>query len=775
MVIAKCALVPKAVQLTTRGNTVPSKLRDEWLKKLLEPASEGRATVLEWLKKPPSGRGPKARENVSKKVDFLRTMGITKSIIQPIPIERIKHYARSLGNRKPSRVERLAEPTRSLEVVSFLWFSLMRNSDLVVQMSRKAFATMKSNARVTVAETNAASALTLMRGIEDIKAVMEEADFDLKATREKTLEIIGRFMNVVNPNKSDAVRELLANEPRKIEDLLKPLLALDLRGDGDSPAMIAVKILKRMKPGDRVLPPGTKAPCKSVWDRLVNQGGDPTQAYHAFLAATLDDLHRELRAGGVYVPHSEDHRGRDELLISAKSWGAQKERYYTELKQPARVDEFLEPYLRQLPIKLKELADACEAGDFKIDKTRMSISPIEPEAPPAGYKEYKQLLAEEMGPIQLPELMLKIDAETRFSWRLLGRSPRDKVELISVYAALLVAGTNLSAKAVSMMTAGISAEEITATMHRIEPIKHLRDANAAVVEYMLRHKVVKEWGAEAWASSDMMSLETSRKLHHARQEPRLKTPAVGTYTHTSGRWSILYDRPIVLGTRQAGHAIEGHLRQYSETLLYLAVDTHGYTNFAIALAKLLRLDLLPRIRDLDERKLLVPYGTEVPEILLPVTRFISLKHVKKHYDELVRVAASVKDGSLTAILACQKFGSDAVGDGVRNAGNALGQLLRTLFLCDYYTKPDFRRELHRVLNRGEAVHVLQRAVYSGRMPHQKGRTDEALEAVSGSLTLLVNLLMTWTTQQIQAASERLAAKGAPAPQGVLRHVGPARL
>jgi hypothetical protein len=36
-------------------------------------------------------------------------------------------------------------------------------------------------------------------------------------------------------------------------------------------------------------------------------------------------------------------------------------------------------------------------------------------------------------------------------------------------------------------------------------------------------------------------------------------------------------------------------------------------------------------------------------------------------------------------------------------------------------------------------------------------------------------VLTWTPQQIQAASERLAAKEIVAPAGVLAHIGPARL
>ena len=45
----------------------------------------------------------------------------------------------------------------------------------------------------------------------------------------------------------------------------------------------------------------------------------------------------------------------------------------------------------------------------------------------------------------------------------------------------------------------------------------------------------------------------------------------------------------------------------------------------------------------------------------------------------------------------------------------LGRLLRTAFLADYFVKDAFRNELRRVLNRGEAVNALKRAIYTGRI------------------------------------------------------------
>src|SRR3546814_7820547 len=44
----------------------------------------------------------------------------------------------------------------------------------------------------------------------------------------------------------------------------------------------------------------------------------------------------------------------------------------------------------------------------------------------------------------------------------------------------------------------------------------------------------------------------------------------------------------------------------------LAVDTHGYTDFAMALARLLGFDLCPRLKELKQRHLYVPRGTIIP-------------------------------------------------------------------------------------------------------------------------------------------------------------------
>lgn len=78
---------------------------------------------------------------------------------------------------------------------------------------------------------------------------------------------------------------------------------------------------------------------------------------------------------------------------------------------------------------------------------------------------------------------------------------------------------------------------------------------------MLRHPIAAHWGRADLASSNMMSLETTRAVWQARADPRRRTASIGIYTHVMDRWGIFYDQPIILNERQAGAAIEGVVRQ----------------------------------------------------------------------------------------------------------------------------------------------------------------------------------------------------------------------
>jgi len=157
----------------------------------------------------------------------------------------------------------------------------------------------------------------------------------------------------------------------------------------------------------------------------------------------------------------------------------------------------------------------------------------------------KQVLFQEVGVVQWPERLMTIDAETRFSWRLLGRAPTTDTELLSVYAALLAHGTALEAASVALMIPDLSETAIAETMRLREDDAALREANAVVLEFLYRHAVVKVWGEGTFASADAMSLDASRHLWNARVDPRRRTYGIGIYSHVLDQWGIMDDQPLV--------------------------------------------------------------------------------------------------------------------------------------------------------------------------------------------------------------------------------------
>jgi TnpA family transposase len=121
------------------------------------------------------------------------------------------------------------------------------------------------------------------------------------------------------------------------------------------------------------------------------------------------------------------------------------------------------------------------------------------------------------------------------------------------------------------------------------------------------------------------------------------------------------------------------------------------------------------------------------------------------------------------------FSSAARGDPVYEAAVHLGRLLRTLFLTDYFAKPAFRREVLRVLNRGESVNALKRAIYTGRIAGHQAKREDEMQAVSDALSLLANIVMAWNTAKMQDALDHWNNRRLRVPPELISKIAPTRL
>jgi TnpA family transposase len=85
----------------------------------------------------------------------------------------------------------------------------------------------------------------------------------------------------------------------------------------------------------------------------------------------------------------------------------------------------------------------------------------------------------------------------------------------------------------------------------------------------------------------------------------------------------------------------------------------------------------------------------------------------EQWDALARIAVSMKSGWSAAALTLECLGAAAQGNPTYDATVALGKLLRTIYLSDYLSCATFRTDILTLLNQGESLHGLQRAIYHG--------------------------------------------------------------
>ncbi|TAN02423.1 MAG: Tn3 family transposase [Rhodanobacteraceae bacterium] len=757
---------------------IPQPIRDRWLQELVGEPSRGGLATVHWLDQGPKRGVRKGLGEEFRKLDYLRELGVPDYPIDAISIEKQRFYARRFRRRRPSRLVDLRDPRRTLELASFLRCALTRVTDAILHMTRQRAADLMREARDEAAQQDARSALTYREAIQAIRDLVDNEAMDAAAVREQIRAVLTQLKPKAYQSRAAATRDRLMEKSPAIRALLHSVVTLPIEGTESESVCESINILRDVyAENGTALGPDAKPRVKRMWREQV-EASDRAQALRALEAATMLEFRQALRRGTVWVKDSFEFRDREKIFIDHERWQKDRHRHYLRLRVPERAEEFYRPLVANLEAGLASVAASLDAGNLAVSGDTLRLPPIAPEVLPEGLAATRTQLFREIGEIQLPELLLEMDSQVHFSQALLGRPAQSERELLTLYGACIALGSELDASGVAMMTPPLEATQILTAMRGLEDERAFRRANEGTVEFIRRHGITKFWGEGTTASSDMMSLEASRHLWRARVDPRRRVPAIGVYQHILDQWGVVYDLPIVLMNRQAGAAIEGVIRQTTADIERLSVDTHGYTDFGMGIAKLLGFDLCPRLKNLRERRLYLPAGVDIPKQLeCVVERDISLRAIQVGWDDLVRVAASINDGTTSAVLALERYGSAARGDKTLGAGAHLGRMLRTIFLCDYYTNPTFRRELHRILNHGESLHALERAIYTGRMSPARGRRPEEMVAVSGALTLLTNLVMGWTTWRAQTVvdgwkSEHPRRLGDDALSELLAHTAP---
>ena len=253
------------------------------------------------------------------------------------------------------------------------------------------------------------------------------------------------------------------------------------------------------------------------------------------------------------------------------------------------------------------------------------------------------------------------------------------------------------------------------------------------------------------------------------------SPGRTFYTHISDQYAPFHTKVVNVGLRDSTYVLDGLL--YHESDLRIEehyTDTAGFTDHVFALMHLLGFRFAPRIRDLGDTKLFIPKGDTAYDALKPMISSdrLNIKAIRAHWDEILRLATSIKQGTVTASLMLRKLGSYPRQNGLAIALRELGRIERTLFILDWLQSVELRRRVHAGLNKGEARNALARAVFFNRLGEIRDRSFEQQRYRASGLNLVTAAVVLWNTVYLERAAHALRGNGHAVDDALLQYLSP---
>jgi TnpA family transposase len=355
------------------------------------------------------------------------------------------------------------------------------------------------------------------------------------------------------------------------------------------------------------------------------------------------------------------------------------------------------------------------------------------------------------------------------------RSPELKRNLIAV---LLSHSTNLGLTRMAD-ACGISYDILAWTSEWYVREETLRAANLAVIGHHQRMPLAEVFGTGTLSSSDGQRFPVRGKTTTGREMTIHGGQVLSTYTHVTDQHTTYGTKIIVATKREAHYVLDEILGNATDVpIAEHATDTHGVTLVNFGLFDLLGLQLSPRIRDLGKITLhrvaaKARAEADYPHVGPLLTRRVNVELIAEHWDDLLRLAGSLKFGHATASLIVGKLSASSRQNALAAALKEYGALRRTIYAARYLSDPAYRRRISRQLNKGEALHALKRDLLYAHEGTVRVRHLEAQTEQAWCLTLVTNAVVAWTTEYYGLAVESMRSSGRRVDDEVLAHISPA--
>ena len=497
------------------------------------------------------------------------------------------------------------------------------------------------------------------------------------------------------------------------------------------------------------------------------------------LAFTVRDA---LRAGSLFVVESREHVSFWNLVYDDENWRKNKQEAYQRLALPLDGQAFIAKIGAEFEVAARAAERGLPTNRFaSIVNGRLKLKRRDALAISGAVLKLRATIAASLPRVRIEDLLQDVDEWCRFMSAfqpLGGYQPRRVADLQrSLFATVIAHGTNLGLAAMSQSVDTVTAEALQDTSRWFLRDATIKGANTILVNHHHGLKLSRIWGDGTRSSSDGQRFAVERRGLLGSLYPRYfgyYEHALQLYTHTSDQDSVYSTQAISCGPREAGYVLSGILDNDTDLAIRdHTSDTNGFTEHLFALCALLGINFMPRLKDLRDQVLSridrdADYGA-----LQPLFRGrINVDLILEQWDQLVRLAASLKDRVTAAHVVMQRLANANASDRLAGALSQLGRLMKTLHILRYIQEEKLRDAIQMQLNRGEFRHTLAKSLFFANWgTFRSGDYEEVMNKAS-CLSLLSNAVLVWNTVHIARVVDQLRAAGHVVEDDDLARVSP---
>jgi TnpA family transposase len=473
----------------------------------------------------------------------------------------------------------------------------------------------------------------------------------------------------------------------------------------------------------------------------------------------------DFKSGDACVAGSENFSDFREQLLSWEACQPLLDQYCQELGFPNTGESFVEELKKQLIQVSKEVDLSSKDGSqFTIHPdSKPILHRLTPEPPTASAKRLKSVVSERLTERSILDSLANVEHWlhlTRHFGPLSGSEPKLSNPVERYLFTIFGFGCNLGPNETARHTRGKVTPHMLSYVHRRHfSTERLELAIRDVINAYDRFKLPKCWGTGKLAAADGSQFQIYDNTLISEYHIRYGRYGGIAYHHVSDTYIALFTHFISCGVWEAVYILDGLLKNLSNIQPdTLHADTQGQSTPVFAIAHLLGIELMPRIRNWQDLSFVRPSEDIVYEYIDPLfKKVVDWELIQTHWQDLMRVILSIRAGKLMPSTILRKLGSYSRRNRLYQVFEALGQVIRTLYLLKYLSDPALRRQVTDCTNKVEAYHQFVDWIFFGKEgiitesdPIEQEKLLKYMELVSATLILQNTVDMSIVIQELHA-------------------------